>query len=368
MRRILRGVTLASVTTLLVIGPRAGAGQTIPLKPGVLLTYATQPIDSTSRYDFERDISVVSLTPDELHLSDDATNVLKPSNKVGKIHVDRTVSHREATLAREIWLGNQSPDVDQHRGSSWMAASSAVMKQLRANGEAEVTIGMTGIEGAATLHRVDPKPEPITVLVNDHPQVLSTMHTHIEIAPSAILQLGTGMVVRFDIWFVDDTSTAWVARITGTRTFHDTTRAGDRLGAQELVRVQWSDSATTATMAQTLTKTCRVPIYGIHFATASAELTSSSAPTLKTIADLLAKQPAWQVTIEGHTDSLGGAAYNKDLSERRSAAVKTALVTTYGVAAGRLTTAGYGLSHPIETNTTLAGRARNRRVELARKC
>jgi outer membrane protein OmpA-like peptidoglycan-associated protein len=38
------------------------------------------------------------------------------------------------------------------------------------------------------------------------------------------------------------------------------------------------------------------------------------------------------------------------------------------VPAGRLSTAGYGLSHPVETNATLAGRAHNRRVELARKC
>ena len=65
---------------------------------------------------------------------------------------------------------------------------------------------------------------------------------------------------------------------------------------------------------------------------------------------------------------MGGAVYNKDLSQRRSAAVKAALVTTYGVAAARLSTAGYGLSQPIETNTTLTGRARNRRVELVRKC
>ena len=303
-----------------------------------------------------------------MQLTDLATNLLKPSNKTVKLHVDRTVSHREATLAREIWLGNVSPDTDQHRGSSWMAASTAVMKQLRANGEATVTIGHTGFEGVATLRRVDPNPVPISVLVNMQRQSISTMHTHVNVSPSALLSMGQGYVENYDLWFVDDTSTAWIVRVTGSRKFGDSTRTGDRLGLQELVRVQWMDTSMALSMSEALTKTCRVPANGIHFATASAELTPSSAPTLKAIADILAKEPTWVITIEGHTDSVGGAAYNKDLSERRSAAVKAALATTYGVAAARLSTAGFGLSHPIETNATLAGRARNRRVELVRKC
>jgi outer membrane protein OmpA-like peptidoglycan-associated protein len=352
----------------LAITPRGLGAQVIPLKGGVVLTYATQPVDSTSRFDFERELSVVSVAPDEMHLTDLATNVLKPSNKTVKLHIDRTVSHREATLAREIWLGSQSPDSDQHRGSSWMAASTGVMKQLRANGEATVTIGHTGFEGVATLRRVDPNPVPISVLVNMQRQSISTMHTHVDVSPSGLLSVGQGYVESYDIWFVDDTSTAWIVRETGSRKFGDSTRTGDRLGLQELVRVQWMDPTLALSMSEALTKTCRVPANGIHFATASAELTPSSAPTLKAIADLLAKEPAWVITIEGHTDSVGGAAYNKDLSERRSAAVKAALVTTYGVGAARLSTAGYGLSQPIETNTTLAGRARNRRVELVRKC
>jgi outer membrane protein OmpA-like peptidoglycan-associated protein len=215
---------------------------------------------------------------------------------------------------------------------------------------------------------VDPNPVPISVLVNMQRQSISTMHTHVDVSPSGLLTVGKGYVESYDIWFVDDTSTAWIVRETGSRKFGDSTRTGDRLGLQELVRVQWMDPTLALSMSEALTRTCRVPANGIHFATASAELTPSSTPTLKAIADLLAKEPTWVITIEGHTDSVGGAAYNKDLSQRRSAAVKAALVMTYGVAAARLGTAGYGLSQPIETNTTLAGRARNRRVELVRKC
>jgi outer membrane protein OmpA-like peptidoglycan-associated protein len=359
-----------TVVAAMAVLAAAASAQSIPIKPGVVLTFATQPIDSTQRFDFEREITVQSLTPDEWHLRDEATNQLKPSNKIGTIRVDRTVSHREATLAREIWLGNISPDVDQHRGSSWLAASNAVMKQLRADGEADVTVGSTAFTGQGTLRRVEPGPVTISVLVNGHPETFTTMHTRIELTPQ-LLQVAGGSGfggITYDFWFIDDTSTAWIVRQTGITKWTDHSHPQDRQGLQELVRVQWSDSSTTLAMAQALSKTCRVPVYGIHFATASAELTPSSGPTLQSIADLLAKQPTWQVTIEGHTDSVGGAAYNKDLSERRAAAVKTALVTSYNVPADRLSTTGYGLSRPVETNATLAGRAHNRRVELARKC
>jgi outer membrane protein OmpA-like peptidoglycan-associated protein len=367
VRRRLSSLVVASAVAIMV-ATRATSAQVIPVKPGVVLTYATQPVDSTQRFDFERLIQVDSVNPQEWHLTDRATNQLKPSNKTVKIVVARTVSHREATLAREIWLGDNSPDTSQHRGSSWMAASTAVMKQLRADGEADVTIGSTPFEGRGTVHRVEPGPVLLTVLVNGHPEQVATMHTRIDVQPQALSMMGGEFAgITYDMWFVDDTSTAWIVRLTGVTKYSSGTHH-DRQGLQELVRVEWVDDGTVKSMTETLTKTCRVPVYGIHFATASAELTESSEPSLKAVADLLAKQPTWNVTIEGHTDSVGGQAYNKDLSERRAAAVKAALVTRYAVPASRLETAGYGLSHPIETNTTLAGRAHNRRVELARRC
>ena len=74
------------------------------------------------------------------------------------------------------------------------------------------------------------------------------------------------------------------------------------------------------------------------------------------------------MTIEGHTDSIRGPRYNQDLSERRAAALKGELVGRHEVAAVRLGTRGFGASRPLEPNTTLEGRARNRRVELVRPC
>ena len=71
--------------------------------------------------------------------------------------------------------------------------------------------------------------------------------------------------------------------------------------------------------------------------------------------------------MSGHTDSIGDDTSNLGLPQHRAAAVKDALVTRYKIAPDRLATSGYGASQPIETNKTIEGRARNRRVELRRQ-
>ena len=105
-------------------------------------------------------------------------------------------------------------------------------------------------------------------------------------------------------------------------------------------------------------------MYSIFFTFNSDVIRPESEPTLKEIADVLKKHPDWKLGVNGHTDGIGGDDYNLDLSKRRAAAVRTALVTKYGIAGARLTTAGFGKSQPKDTNATLEGRAKNRRVEF----
>jgi outer membrane protein OmpA-like peptidoglycan-associated protein len=147
----------------------------------------------------------------------------------------------------------------------------------------------------------------------------------------------------------------------------------------QLTEIEFPDSGTNtrgkamghiAAMTADLTKGgCgRTEVHGIHFAFGSAQLTAESDPTLGQIARLMADNPAWSITIEGHTDSIGTHASNLDLSKRRAAAVVDALVKRYHVSAARLSSEGFGDSRPIAPNSTIEGRARNRRVELARKC
>lgn len=106
------------------------------------------------------------------------------------------------------------------------------------------------------------------------------------------------------------------------------------------------------------------PIYGVYFDTGKAAIKPESDATLAEIAKLLKSNPAMKLHVVGHTDNVGTAAANMELSKLRAAAVVNALVTRHQIAAARLDSAGVGPFSPVSTNRTEEGRAKNRRVEL----
>jgi OmpA-OmpF porin, OOP family len=107
----------------------------------------------------------------------------------------------------------------------------------------------------------------------------------------------------------------------------------------------------------------RIVLRGVNFDFDKADIRPDAAVILDEAASLLNDNPGRNVSVAGHTDSVGADAYNQSLSERRAASVKDYLVGR-GVDAGRLSTTGYGESSPIASNDTADGRALNRRVEL----
>ncbi len=112
-------------------------------------------------------------------------------------------------------------------------------------------------------------------------------------------------------------------------------------------------------------KGCAEPIVlkGVNFENDSAVLTAKAKAILNGVAASLKKRPDIKITIAGHTDSRGSAAYNKMLSQRRADSVRRYLASK-GVKASNLAAKGFGEEQPIATNDTAAGRADNRRVEL----
>jgi outer membrane protein OmpA-like peptidoglycan-associated protein len=112
----------------------------------------------------------------------------------------------------------------------------------------------------------------------------------------------------------------------------------------------------------------RVDVYGIYFDFNSDRIRPESQPVLEEIGSIMKAHPDWRLSIQGHTDNVGGnGQYNLDLSRRRSAAVRLALVKQFGIADDRLSSGGSGAASPKDTNDTPEGRARNRRVELVRQ-
>jgi OOP family OmpA-OmpF porin len=117
-----------------------------------------------------------------------------------------------------------------------------------------------------------------------------------------------------------------------------------------------------------LVKRCRIEIPGVYFAFGTAAIDPISDRALAGLAKGLAGHPDWKVTVECHTDSVGTEAANQTLSERRAEAVRARLAQQHGVNARAWGAVGYGASKPRESNSTIEGRARNRRVELVRDC
>ncbi|THF60653.1 OmpA family protein [Pseudothauera rhizosphaerae] len=101
----------------------------------------------------------------------------------------------------------------------------------------------------------------------------------------------------------------------------------------------------------------------ITFDTNRADVKPQFRPVLGQLAGSIRQYPGTVVQVEGHTDSTGAASYNQTLSENRAASVRSYLIQQ-GVEANRLIAVGYGLSRPIADNSTAAGRAQNRRVEI----
>jgi outer membrane protein OmpA-like peptidoglycan-associated protein len=121
---------------------------------------------------------------------------------------------------------------------------------------------------------------------------------------------------------------------------------------------------TAAEMQKSIDNSGKVALYGIYFDFNKADVKPESAPALKEIAALLTANPQLKVLVVGHTDNVGDFGFNKDLSERRAAAVAAALKANYGIAAERLTPLGASFMAPVATNKSEEGRALNRRVEL----
>jgi len=129
--------------------------------------------------------------------------------------------------------------------------------------------------------------------------------------------------------------------------------------------MQQEVTADASSIADELSKSGHIALYGIHFETAKATILPDSESVLAEVAKMLQQNPDVKVRIEGHTDNVGSAAANQTLSEKRAQAV-VAWLSSHGIEGSRLQAKGWGASKPVEDNATEEGRAKNRRVELVR--
>jgi outer membrane protein OmpA-like peptidoglycan-associated protein len=295
------------------------------------------------------------------------------SGKVRQARSRRTVRRQDLQDAREY----MQLFSDRLPGTTALGVSTVVLHDLKTKGRSPLTMrsgglgaslgGLIGAIGGAdfskmkeirdledidkvsgTIRRVEPAPVPFRVLVNDRTVELPAVHARGRLGEE-----------DGEFYFLDDErnplALKWV------------------LGEESLqvIKIRYPEgdagAGGAARIASALAEKRRVEIYGIYFDFDSDVLRPESEGVLREIAQALGAHPEWKLRVEGHTDNIGTDAHNLDLSKRRAAAVKTALATRYNVASARLSTGGYGASRPKDTNDTVEGRARNRRVELVRQ-
>ena len=119
------------------------------------------------------------------------------------------------------------------------------------------------------------------------------------------------------------------------------------------------------TMREELNKTGFVALY-INFETGKADIKPESQKIVDQVAEMLKSDDSLNVSIEGHTDNVGTAAFNKTLSANRAKSVMNAIVAR-GIEKSRLSAKGWGQEKPVGDNKTEEGRAMNRRVEIEKK-
>ncbi|MEO5815696.1 MAG: OmpA family protein [Gemmatimonadaceae bacterium] len=290
------------------------------------------------------------------------------------VSVVRVVGKQDLKTARTFKYVFNTSDEDFIAGTTATGVSSAVLEDVRAHGQTQLTLdgragGLAGLVGdllgsvgkssgiaggfasrvqASGLIKVaEPRPVLLPVLVNGKRTMLSAWHLR--------GRLGEGDAAEnADLFILDDIENPITLRFT--------------IGADKLdvIKIEFPVTDAPRNMERQLAETRRTALYGIYFDFNSATIKPQSEPVLREIVSVMKSQPGWVLKVEGHTDNVGGDARNLDLSSRRAAAVRAALVAR-GIPEGRLTSGGYGASRPHETNTTLAGRARNRRVELSRQ-
>jgi len=348
----------------LAVGARGAAAQQIPLIEGLTVVKAIRD----DRGDYEALLRVHVRAPDavELSVSADVPDPKDPG-KTQQFHTTRVVRRADLASAHRMNAIFYTSDPPLFPGATAIQTSTAVLNELKSKGSSEFIFGMELPQGDAaaslggllsarryfrgTLTRVG-GPTTFPVLVNGVRRQLPAIR-----AAGRVSVGGEGGDVEFV--FLDDPQNplnlqwkfvGWTVQV---------------------VSIEWAPPGPVvapAAAATELRTQCHTEVHGIYFDFGSPVIRPESKEALAGVAALLRANPTWVVTIEGHTDSVGSAKANLDLSRRRAEAVREALQTDYGIPASRLLTAGFGPAQPVESNKTLEGRARNRRVELARKC
>lgn len=359
-------IVRALMPIVLTIASSASAQATIPFCPGVTIVSAVNDIKG----DYESIVSIESIEKDRVNLAYSADIVMP--NSISLVTAKRTVLISDMSNARLMhnWFSQNSAKA--YPGTTSLQTSVAVLRNLKSKGEADIGLLDRGnsemspsrsshpnifeFERVYKLHRTSSSPVMMAIVINDAVVNVPT-----------VTAAGENMGDQVEFSFMDDplhplSLQFKLALLGGKPIASRVVKVSHRCSAAQLA----ASNAKMSQIEKSLLESRKADVYQIYFDFNSDRIREQSAPSLKEIADILKRHADWKLAINGHTDNIGGDAYNLDLSRRRAASVKAELVSHYAIAGGRLSTGGAGASQPKATNATLEGRAQNRRVELIR--
>jgi len=389
------------------------AAMKVPLRQGLTVVTAVAQFGG----DYESIKQIQQVTASSVRLSYRADNVPNPLAGLekltgekapqagGSVSGQRVIRNQDLETAHDYmqWFSPNQPEVIP--GTTAISISREVLAELKEKGETPFSFRAGGLKGMAgsllgalgqmagggaagapketqdlasmgkqecTLRRAGSGLTSFPVLLNGQRVSLPAVHAQCSMEDGSA-----------DFYFLDDLENplalAWklgeagdtlqLVKIAYPQQKQPPPAPGNRnpSSAQAAPRGAGGGGGGGQQIEQALKQKGQAEVYGIYFDFASDKIKPESKPVVDEIADALSHNPAWKLRVEGHTDNIGGDDYNLDLSQRRAEAVRLALVTGYHIAADRLTPQGFGATRPKETNDTLAGRARNRRVELVRE-
>jgi outer membrane protein OmpA-like peptidoglycan-associated protein len=371
----MRRLTIVSIAMAAV--PAVTPAQTAPASPRIALVAGMRVgwawRGDSVEGDYTPAMLVTKIDPSGVTIITQASKGAKGGGKENDQFDARVLpsAMADGRIYRQVWI---STDPLVMQGTTSMVLSTAVLRDIMTKGSAALTIvdmlssepamtslfhaldsdsAATGTPYQGTMTRVEPGTLPFVVLVNDHPVTVAAVHIRGVLTHD-------GDKYSSDMRVLADPAFPLVLA-------HETSATGAGQGGR-VVSITYPDSGAAKRLENDLAAKRPVEIYDIYFDYNSATIKPESDSILRELGGIMRRHPDWKLRVTGHTDSIGGSgAGNRVLSERRAAAVKDALSTRYGVATGRLDSGGAGDSQPLQTNATLEGRARNRRVELTRE-
>jgi outer membrane protein OmpA-like peptidoglycan-associated protein len=332
----------------------------VPLADGLVIVAAI----TEERGDYEA-VRRVSRGQDRITVSYSATLLLEgqPTEVRGnRIVLDKDLkSGRIYRVAFRVSpVGKPIGPPELARGTTALGVSTEVLEELKSEGRSECSLayfeqtaylisglGLPSPEYEGFLERVEPGPVGVPVVLDGQRQWLRAIHA------KGTFEGLTGDV-EAEFWILDNPDNPLALRFAiGNATLL-------------LIRIDRPAAASASRIENALAEQDRVDLPGVYFEFASARLRPESDAAISEVAGVMQRHQDWRLRIEGHTDNVGGLDFNLTLSRQRADAVKAAIVARLAGGAERLDTAGFGAGQPRESNETPEGRARNRRVEIAR--